>query len=177
YIRQEEAYQACIQDYVDRAAAENKRIVATANAEIRQTADDANARIANLRNNVRGTIDTANAVAQSRSQMVEGTPLAATDPVLQSRSAANPQENSQADPSLWPVVKDTPSGEGPARVITCRAPQRLADSQRLGPKVCKRNGVWAVLRKAGQDIGPDGKTVVMFDVTRRTEVSAPQQSQ
>lgn len=167
YLQQEENREACMRDYADRASAETRRIAAAANAQIRRIADDANSRIAALAATVRGGIQTAASVALIRSQMVEGTPLAATDPVLQARSAANPLENSQGDRALWPVVQNTPTGEGVARAITCRAPQRLADSQLLGPQVCKRNGVWAALRRAGKDIGPDGRTVVKYDVTRK----------
>lgn len=174
YLKQEESHEACIRDYVDRALAETRRIATAANLEIRQIADDANSRIAALHATVRGGIQTAASVALVRSQMVEGTPLAATDPVLQARSAADPIENSQADRDLWPEVKDTPAGEGVAWAITCRAPQRLADSQLLGPRVCKRNGVWAALRRAGKDIGPDGRTVMKYDVTRKNPAACIQ---
>ena len=37
----------------------------------------------------------------------------------------------------------------------------------MGPRICRRNGVWAALRKAGKDIAPDGVTFVDLDIKRQ----------
>lgn len=65
--------------------------------------------------------------------------------------------------ALLPVIaqaKETavsfPTGEGEPLVITCRTPQKLADSRLYGPKVCKTNAEWAQYRKDGMDVSADG---------------------
>lgn len=50
-----------------------------------------------------------------------------------------------------------PTGEGEPLAITCRAPQKLADSRLLGPKICKTNAEWAQYRKDGMDVSADGR--------------------
>jgi hypothetical protein len=172
YYRQEQVYESCVRDYVERASAETNQIESSANSEIRRVADIANSRIVNLQAVVRTGIETANSAALAKSQMVEGTPLARNDPILRARSAENPLEDAKADPKLWPVIQGTPTGEGDRRVITCRAPQQLPDSHLLGPEVCRRNGVWAALRKAGEDVGPDGKTILSFDGVQKMNPAA-----
>ena len=153
-------WRSCVESYFQRAAAQARRITATANDDIGRTADTANARIAALEAAVKGGIDTARAAAAARSRAVEGTPLARNDPIITARNAANPLENENGDRSTWPTVQGTPAGEGNRREFTCRAPQQLMDSRVLGPKVCRRNGTWAALRKMGKDISPDGRTII-----------------
>ena len=65
--------------------------------------------------------------------------LGRDDPLLMARAAENPMEDSKAE-AAWRVVKETPSGEGDARTIICRAPQPLTESRIMGPRVCRRNG-------------------------------------
>lgn len=57
------------------------------------------------------------------------------------------------------VVPNTPNGVGDPDTVVCRAPQRAADSDRLGPKVCLRNYEWGQLTMNGKDLAPDGKTL------------------
>jgi hypothetical protein len=166
YARLQSAYEGCVKDYIERASTLSRQTALTAGVEIASIADRANGRIAQLRDTVKGGIQTANDAALKRSRSVEGTLLAREDPILQARAAENPMENSRAEES-WPVVQTTPSGEGDPRTIICRAPQPLTKSRIMGPKVCRRNGVWAVMRKAGQDIAADGVTLVDVDIRRR----------
>jgi hypothetical protein len=166
YARLQSAYETCVKDYIERASTVSRQTALTAGVEIANIADRANGRIAQLRETVKGGIQTANDAALKRSHSVEGTVLGRLDPVLEARAAENPMENSRAEGS-WPVVLATPSGEGDPRPIICRAPQPLTESRIMGPKVCRRNGVWAVLRKAGQDIAADGTTFVDLDIKRR----------
>ena len=66
--------------------------------------------------------------------------------------------------ALFPVLAQArdnaqisfPTGEGEPLAITCRAPQKLADSRQYGPKVCKTNAEWAQYRKDGMDVSADG---------------------
>ena len=64
-----------------------------------------------------------------------------------------------ADDAAYPVLPDTPSGLGDPDAIVCRAPQPLAGSGVLGPKICIHNSVWARLSLTGQDLSADGKSV------------------
>jgi hypothetical protein len=53
-----------------------------------------------------------------------------------------------------------PDGTGDPDATTCRPPQPLPSSRMLGPQVCKTNSQWALLRKSGQDISPDGSQII-----------------
>ena len=64
-----------------------------------------------------------------------------------------------ADDAAYPVLPDTPSGLGDPDAIVCRAPQPLAGSGVLGPRICIHNSVWARLSLTGQDLSADGKSV------------------
>jgi hypothetical protein len=63
----------------------------------------------------------------------------------------------EGDPVVMP---DTPSGEGEPNTIVCRAPQPIAGTDQLGPKICGYNYEWSQFRTHGRDLAPDGKTVV-----------------
>jgi hypothetical protein len=53
-----------------------------------------------------------------------------------------------------------PDGTGDPDATTCRPPMSLESSRMLGPKVCKTNSQWALLRKNGQDISADGSQII-----------------
>ncbi len=53
-----------------------------------------------------------------------------------------------------------PDGTGDPDATTCRPPMPLPSSRMLGPKVCKTNSQWALLRKTGQDISADGSQII-----------------
>jgi hypothetical protein len=172
YVRQQSEYETCVRDYVALATEASRQVAVKANLEMQRLLDGGKARIAELKGVVKSGIETADSAAQARSHAVEGTILGRDDPILMARAAENPLENSKADQSLWTVVKNTPTGEGDPRPIICRAPQQLAGSQLIGPKVCRRNGVWAVLHQAHKDIGPDGLTILDLDATRAANTAA-----
>lgn len=44
--------------------------------------------------------------------------------------------------------------------VVCRKPQRLLGSRLLGPSVCLKASEWETLRAQGQDIGPDGHSLI-----------------
>ena len=64
-----------------------------------------------------------------------------------------------AQAAEFPVMTETPSGEGDPDAVVCRAPQALPDSGAFGPKICMHNNVWARLTMTGQDLSADGKNV------------------
>ena len=53
-----------------------------------------------------------------------------------------------------------PDGAGDPDATTCRPPMSLESSRMLGPKVCKTNSQWALLRKNNEDISADGSQVI-----------------
>lgn len=53
-----------------------------------------------------------------------------------------------------------PDGSGDPDATTCRTPQPLPSSRMVGPKVCKTNSQWKLLRKNGQDISADGTQII-----------------
>ena len=69
-------------------------------------------------------------------------------------------------------LDDTPKGDGDPDTIVCRKPQQLPTSRLMGPKICKRNRVWAALYKAGKDISSDGETIVPSERARTTDKAA-----
>jgi beta-lactamase regulating signal transducer with metallopeptidase domain len=82
--------------------------------------------------------------------------------------APKTQPEPQAAASASATVKDvkeallaiTPTGQGDPDAVTCRVPQLLPGSRLPGPEVCKTNRSWAQLRAEGQDISPDGTTLI-----------------
>ena len=54
------------------------------------------------------------------------------------------------------TYSDFPTGQGDPDAITCRPPQPLPHSRLNGPEVCKVNSFWAMYRRDGMDIAPDG---------------------
>ena len=57
-------------------------------------------------------------------------------------------------------VSARPDGTGDPDTTTCRPPQPLPNSRFTGPRVCKLNSQWALLRKNGQDISADGRDII-----------------
>jgi hypothetical protein len=59
-----------------------------------------------------------------------------------------------------PAMAARPDGAGDPDATTCRPPQPLPNSRFTGPRVCKLNSQWALLRKNGQDISADGRDII-----------------
>ena len=59
-----------------------------------------------------------------------------------------------------PAIAQHPDGSGDPDATTCRPPQPLPASHFSGPQVCKLNSQWALLRKNGEDISADGKSII-----------------
>ncbi|HET7084740.1 MAG TPA: hypothetical protein VFI23_08225 [Rhizomicrobium sp.] len=59
-----------------------------------------------------------------------------------------------------PAHASHPDGSGDPDVMTCRTPQVPPGSRLPGPEVCKLNSQWALLRKNGEDISADGKSII-----------------
>lgn len=62
-----------------------------------------------------------------------------------------------ASPALAQTdVSGQPSGEGDPQEIVCRRPMQIPNSRMLGPKVCKKNAVWAQYREDHMMVSEDG---------------------
>ena len=59
-----------------------------------------------------------------------------------------------------PAISARPDGTGDPDATTCRPSQPLPNSRFTGPRVCKLNSQWALLRKNGQDISADGRDII-----------------
>jgi hypothetical protein len=58
------------------------------------------------------------------------------------------------------AVSPHPDGTGDPDAVTCRPSQPIPNSRFAGPRVCKLNSQWALLRKNGQDISADGHDII-----------------
>jgi len=58
------------------------------------------------------------------------------------------------------MAANTPSGVGDPETMVCRAPQRFAGSDRLGPAACGHNWEWLTMSTNGKDLAADGKTLI-----------------
>jgi len=58
------------------------------------------------------------------------------------------------------VMPSTPSGEGDANLVVCRAPQPFPGSSQSGPEVCLYNYEWLKVARNGKEVAPDGKTLI-----------------
>lgn len=59
-----------------------------------------------------------------------------------------------------PAMSARPDGTGDPDATTCRTAQPIPNSRFSGPRVCKLNSQWALLRKNGQDISADGRDII-----------------
>jgi hypothetical protein len=66
-------------------------------------------------------------------------------------------------------MADTPSGVGDPNTIVCRAPQRIAGSDQLGPAACAHNNEWYSLAIDGKDLAPDGKTLIARPIVGKSK--------
>jgi len=80
-----------------------------------------------------------------------------TAPATGGVPAAGAASDAATEPA---VMANTPSGTGEPNTIVCRAPQRLADGDQLGPESCGHNYEWLKLAMNGKDLAPDGKTLI-----------------
>ena len=67
-----------------------------------------------------------------------------------------------------PDMAATPLGEGRPDSVTCRMPQLLPGSRLMGPRVCRRNAVWAEYHVQGLDIASDGFHMMAGEKYRST---------
>lgn len=165
YYQLQQTYETCVRSYIGSAVSEIKEIADGANSHIREIADSANTRIAALHRESRAMIETATEAAKVEMQSVEGTPLAK---FLNEANAVfeNGVESVTVEGQKLRRSEDTPTGEGDPDEITCRKPQQLPNSRIPGPEICKRNRVWAGLRKAGLTLSADGQVVDNYERAR-----------
>jgi beta-lactamase regulating signal transducer with metallopeptidase domain len=105
---------------------------------------------------VPATVPARIAVAPTEGMVSEEANVMASAPVI-----AVPEPDSQVASANAPAAS-----MDDATVMVCRSPQQLRGSHLLGPRVCRSKGEWARLRQQGEDIGPDGRSIVEADSGR-----------
>jgi hypothetical protein len=153
--------QNCMRDWVGQAQAEIVQINAGAHVTMDAMAGDANRQIHEI------NVTIIAALAEVRVAAAEQT-SALTELKASILPAELPPgtENVTVTGPKPPRSADTPTGVGDPDAISCRAPQISADSRLPGPEVCKRNREWAVLFQRGENLAPDGRTVVAGEKER-----------
>lgn len=53
-------------------------------------------------------------------------------------------------------VSGQPTGEGDPQEVVCRRPMPIPNRRLMGPRVCKKNAVWAQYREDGMEVSADG---------------------
>lgn len=165
---QQQAYRACVQNYIGQARGEMQQIETSANVRIKDVAGHANGRITELSNQIRSAIDLAGHTANDEIQAARGTPYE----INPGNYFNNGVENVIVQGTAPEQLTDTPKGKGDPQTIVCRKPQQLPDSRLMGPEICKRNRVWASLYEAGKDISSDGQTIVPSEKSRTIDHAA-----
>jgi hypothetical protein len=64
------------------------------------------------------------------------------------------------------ALLDNPDGKGDPDEIACRKPQQLPGSRLMAQPVCKSNRDWAQVRKDGNDVSPDGRSITASQKSR-----------
>jgi hypothetical protein len=62
-----------------------------------------------------------------------------------------------ASPALAQTeVSGQPTGEGDPEEVVCRRPMPIPNQRLMGPRVCKKNAVWAQYAEDGMMVSEDG---------------------
>jgi len=161
YDGQIKTYESCMRDWVALAKSEISQIKADTQAAMKPISADANRQILQIWDTILEAVEQADmaqkeqasALAELKAQLAAATPPPA--PVSPAAS-----ENITVTDSRLPRFDDQPTGEGDPDTISCRRAQPLPGVRLMGPDICKRNREWARLFKRGENIGPDGKTIL-----------------
>ena len=161
YDGQIKTYETCMRDWVAQAKSEIAQIKRDAESAMKPVSADANRQILEIWNTILETVQQADLA-----QKEQAAALAA----LKAQLAANmPTPPSSAPPASESVVvtdvrlprfDDQPTGEGDPDAIACRKAQPLPGQRLMGPDICKRNREWAKLFQRGENLSPDGKTIL-----------------
>ena len=165
YDGQVKTYEVCMRDWVTLAKSEIAQIKRDTESAMKPMSADANRQILEIWNTILDTIqqadlaqkEQANALAALKEQ------LAANMPPPVSASAS---ESVVVTDTRLPRFDDQPKGEGDPDAISCRKAQPLPGQHFMGPDICKRNREWARLFQRGENLGPDGKTILESEKQR-----------
>jgi hypothetical protein len=165
YDGQVKIYESCLRDWVTQAKSEIAQIKRDTESAMKPVSADANRQILEIWNTILDTIqqadlaqkEQANALAALKDQ------LAANMPPPVSASAS---ESVVVTDIRLPRFDDQPKGEGDPDAISCRKAQPLPGQHLMGPDICKRNREWARLFQRGENLSPDGKTILESEKQR-----------
>jgi ElaB/YqjD/DUF883 family membrane-anchored ribosome-binding protein len=161
YDEQVKTYEACMRDWVSQAKSEIAQIKRDTESSLKLVTGDANRQILEIWNTILETVqqadlaqkEQANALADLEAQLAANIPPPASPSPEASESVV------VIDTRL-PRFDDQPTGQGDPDAIACRKAQPLPAQHFMGPDICKRNREWAKLFQRGENLGPDGKTIL-----------------
>jgi ElaB/YqjD/DUF883 family membrane-anchored ribosome-binding protein len=161
YDGQIKSYEACMRDWVTQAKGEIAQIKRDTEAAMKPVSADANRQILEIWDTILKTVEQAdlaqkeqaNALAALKAQLAANTPppAAASPPASESVVVTDVR---------LPRFDDQPTGAGDPDAIACRKAQPLPGQHLMGPEICKRNREWARLFQRGENVSPDGKTIL-----------------
>ena len=160
YDGQIKGYETCMRDWVGQAKSEIAQIKRDTEGAMKPVNADANRQILEIWATILQTVEQADLAQKEQAGAVAA---------LKAQLAANmPPPDASPEASESVVVTDTrlprfddqPRGEGDPDAISCRKAQPLPGQHQMGPDICKRNREWARLFQRGENIAPDGKTIL-----------------
>ena len=160
-VTNEQAYEKCMRDWIDQAKSEIRQINADTHVAMAAMAADANRQIHEINVTIIAALAEVHvAIKEQASALSELKPS-----TLPSDAPAGAESVIVNGPEI-PRSADMPTGAGDPGAISCRAPQMRADSRLPSPQVCKRNREWALIFQRGENLAPDGVTIVSGEKER-----------
>jgi hypothetical protein len=165
YGAQEKRNMSCIETYIGQASAEIRQIGDLANTQILGITVEANGRIESLKATAGEALSAAKAASADQEKAIAGAPIMLNGSPV-NWHVDNNVESVTVEGQRLSKSLDTPNGKGDPDAIACRLPQQLPGYHLTGPEICKRNREWAALYKDGNDLSPDGKSIVPSEKAR-----------
>ena len=165
YGAQERRNRSCVETYIGQASAEIRQIGDLANAQILGITVEVNGRIESLKASAGEALSAAKIASADQEKAIAGAPIMLNGSPV-NWHIDNDAESVTVEGQRLLKSRDTPNGKGDPDVIACRLPQQLPGRHLTGPEICKRNREWAALYKAGNDLSPDGKSIVPSEKSR-----------
>jgi hypothetical protein len=160
-VTNEQAYEKCMHDWIDQAKSEIRQINADTHVAMAAMAADANRQIHEINVTIIAALAEVHvAIKEQASALSELKPS-----TLPSDAPPGTESVIVNGPEI-PRSADMPTGAGDPGAISCRAPQMRADSRLPSPEVCKRNREWALIFQRGENLAPDGVTIVSGEKER-----------
>jgi len=161
YDGQIKSYEACMRDWVGQAKSEIAQIKRDTEAAMKPVTADANRQILEIWDTILETVQQADLAQKEQANALAGlkAQLATNMPAPPAALPTSSESVVVTDTRL-PRFDDQPTGDGDPDAIACRKAQPLPGQRLMGPEICKRNREWARLFQRGENVSPDGKTIL-----------------